>query len=179
MLSAKERIFTVVIAVALSASLQAQSFVATKNSAEGFPIVTTSQTTSIYVDSNDDWLVHKAAFLLQNDIEMVTGKKPELICSLAASPKNIIVIGTLNGSSIIHKIISTKKLNVDDIKGKWEAFKLQTISNPIKGIDNALLILGSDKRGAAYGTFTLSEQLGVSPWYWWAMFLLRKRKKRM
>src|SRR5690606_3443001 len=26
----------------------------------------------------------------------------------------------------------------------------------------------SDKRGAAYGTFTISEKIGVSPWYWWA-----------
>ncbi|EEB95855.1 hypothetical protein MPER_05111, partial [Moniliophthora perniciosa FA553] len=32
----------------------------------------------------------------------------------------------------------------------------------------ALVIVGSDKRGTIFGTYTLSEQLGVSPWYWWA-----------
>ncbi len=45
---------------------------------------------------------------------------------------------------------------------------MQTISNPVNTIKNALLIIGSDKRGAAYGVFELSQQLAVSPWYWWA-----------
>jgi hypothetical protein len=27
---------------------------------------------------------------------------------------------------------------------------------------------GSDKRGTIYGVYQLSEQIGVSPWYWWA-----------
>ncbi len=170
----KERIFGLVIAVALSSSLYAQSSVTTKANAGNFPVVTALQTTSIYVDSNDDWLVHKAASLLQKDIEMVTGKRPDVVSSIS-SAKNIIIIGTINGSSIIHKIIAENKLNTDDIKGKWEAFKLQTISSPIKGLQNALVIVGSDKRGAAYGAFTLSEQLGVSPWYWWADVPAKKK----
>ena len=32
----------------------------------------------------------------------------------------------------------------------------------------ALLIVGSDNRGTAYGVFDISERIGVSPWYWWA-----------
>ncbi len=159
----KERIFLAVLFVVMFLlTSKAQTFIVTKNEAGDFPIVTLSQTTSIYVDDNVDWLVHKAASLLQNDIEMVTGKKPELISTLPASAKNIIIIGTINGSATIDQFIKEKKLNVDSVAGKWETFKLQTISNPIKGIQNAFVIVGSDKRGAAYGTFTLSEQLGVS-----------------
>ncbi len=30
------------------------------------------------------------------------------------------------------------------------------------------MIAGSDKRGTIYGIYDLSEQIGVSPWYWWA-----------
>ena len=164
-------------ALMLSVTSSAQNFVTEKNTGEDFPIVTASKTTSIYVDENDDWLVHKAASLFQNDIEMVTGKKPEIISSLPSSAKNIIIIGTIDGSSTIKKLIEEKKLNVDSIKGKWEAFKLQTISNPIKGIENALVIVGSDKRGAAYGAFTLSEQIGVSPWYWWADVPAKKKSE--
>ncbi len=33
---------------------------------------------------------------------------------------------------------------------------------------NVLVIAGSDKRGTIYGIYDLSEQIGVSPWYWWA-----------
>ena len=31
-----------------------------------------------------------------------------------------------------------------------------------------LVIAGCDRRGTAYGVFTLSEAIGVSPLYWWA-----------
>ncbi len=174
---ATKKIFALIIIFSLPHNIYAQNFIAEKNVNDDFPILTASQTTSIYVDENDDWLVHKAASLLQNDIEMVTGKKPELISSLSSSIKNIIIIGTINGSSTIKKFIAEKKLNVDDINGKWEAFKLQTISNPNKDIQNALVIVGSDKRGAAYGTFTLSEELGVSPWYWWADVPVKKKQQ--
>ena len=30
------------------------------------------------------------------------------------------------------------------------------------------MVIGSDRRGTAYGTFALSEAAGVSPWVWWA-----------
>ena len=175
----KEKIVTYFLffSLILSVTSHAQSFVTEKNTGEDFPIATASQTASIYVDQNDDWLVHKSASLLQNDIEKVTGKKPELISSFSSSAKNIIIIGTINGSSTINKLIAEKKLSADSIKDKWEAFKLQTIINPIKDIQNALVIVGSDKRGAAYGTFTLSEQIGVSPWYWWADVPVKKKRE--
>jgi hypothetical protein len=35
-------------------------------------------------------------------------------------------------------------------------------------VESALVIAGSDKRGTIYGIYDLSEQIGVSPWYWWA-----------
>ncbi len=157
--------------------LFSQNFIIEKNEAGAFPVVTSSQTTSIYVDSTDDWLMHKAASLLQSDIEMVTGKKPEIISNITSSIKDIIIIGTVERSSLIQKLVNEKKLNVDSIKGKWETFKLQTLNNPIPGIQNAFVIAGSDKRGAAYGVFELSEQIGVSPWYWWADVPAKKKKE--
>ena len=36
------------------------------------------------------------------------------------------------------------------------------------GVSSALVIAGSDKRGTIFGIYDLSEQIGVSPWYWWA-----------
>src|SRR6185312_9839697 len=155
----------------------AQSFITGKNENSDFPLVTSMHSASIYVDKNDDWLIHKAASLLQRDIEMLTDHKPEIISSLPSSSKNIIIIGTINGSEIIDQLIKEKKINVDSIKGKWEAFKLQTISNPIKGVNGVLVIVGSDKRGAAYGVFELSQQLGVSPWYWWADVPVKKKSE--
>jgi hypothetical protein len=36
------------------------------------------------------------------------------------------------------------------------------------GVKSALVVAGSDKRGSIYGLYDVSEQIGVSPWYWWA-----------
>ena len=34
--------------------------------------------------------------------------------------------------------------------------------------DSGMNITGSDRRGAIYGIYEVSRQVGVSPWYWWA-----------
>ena len=55
------------------------------------------------------------------------------------------------------------------IKGGWEQFA-------IKVVDGQLFIIGSDRRGTAYGVFTLSEAMGVSPWYWWVDVPVTRRE---
>jgi hypothetical protein len=37
----------------------------------------------------------------------------------------------------------------------------------LPGVKQALVIVGSDRRGTAYGVYELSQRIGVSPWYWW------------
>lgn len=123
---------------------------------------------TIYVDKSDDWLANKAASLLQTDIDLVTGKRPVIIHNLSVVPKNLIIIGTVSGNPLI------AKMNIR-LKGQWEAFRIQTLTNPIQGVNRALLITGSDKRGTAYGVTELSRQLGVSPWYWWADVPVKKK----
>ena len=44
----------------------------------------------------------------------------------------------------------------------------QVVERSAAGRERALVIAGSDKRGTIYGIYDLSEQIGVSPWYWWA-----------
>jgi len=155
----------------------AQNFITEKPGAGEFPVVNSSQATSIYVDENDDWLVHKAASLLQRDIEMITGKKPSIVSKFPSAIENIIIIGTIKGSSLIQKLVNEKKIKVDDLRNKWETFRIQVIENPFARIQNALVISGSDKRGAAFGIFELSAQMGVSPWYWWADVPVKTKKE--
>ncbi len=51
--------------------------------------------------------------------------------------------------------------DIEELKKHEEAFLL-TVKN------GKLIILGSDKRGTAYGILELSRMIGVSPWVWWA-----------
>ena len=129
----------------------------------------------IYVDDADYALVKKSAELLQNDIEMVTGKKPALVNKIpAATSGSIIIIGSVEKSSPIKNLIAEKKIP-NTIKNKWEAYRVGSITNPFKGFKNALIIAGSDRRGTAYGVFEVSKRIGVSPWYWWADVPVKKK----
>lgn len=169
-----KRFYILLAVLFITLTVSAQSFITSKKEAGVF-VIGSSQPLFIYIDGKDDWLVNKAATLLQADIEMVTGKKPTLINELSPASKNVIIVGTVDRSSIIKKLAAQKNIDVSSIKGKWEACQLQTLSKPLNGIDNALVITGSDKRGVAYGVFELSKQIGVSPWYWWADVPVKKK----
>jgi hypothetical protein len=133
-----------------------------------FPVVSIDKTAASIRYDEADWKgVIRAIGDLQNDINRVTGVKPNLVTSDISSEYEII-IGTLGKSRFINQLVKTKKLELKELKGKWESFVFTTIENPQPGSKKCLVIAGSDKRGTIYGIYELSQQLGVSPWYWWA-----------
>lgn len=144
-------------------TLKAQQVVTEKQLSNSFVI----SDAVIYLDANDFAVIKNAGSFLQKDIEAVTAKKISIVNNVSAA-KNIIIIGSIEKSSLIKQLIQQKKINISSIKNKWEAYQIQTIKNPFKGIENALVITGSDRRGTAFGVFEISRQMGVSPWYWWA-----------
>jgi hypothetical protein len=139
-----------------------------------FTLASGKSLATIIVDPKDYPGVIRAAGDLQADVARVTGQTPKLVHAPAAVPAAIIV-GTIGRSAVIKDLIRTKKLDVSNIAGSWESFFLQVVEHPMKGISRALVITGSDKRGAIYGIYDLSEQIGVSPWYWWADVPVRHR----
>jgi hypothetical protein len=123
----------------------------------------------ILVDKNDYEGVYIAARTLAHDFGKVTGGKDSVLAYNTSSPsfagsKSAIIIGSLPKSSILQSLSDQKKLDVSAIEGQWECFTTQLILNPFEGCEKALVIVGSDKRGAIYGTYTLSGQIGISPY---------------
>lgn len=147
------------------------------NQTHYFPIVSGTKVPAIYYDITENILVEKSAEFLASDIEKVTSKKPQVHNSSAKLDDRIILVGTVGNNTLIEKLVSEKKLDIGSIKGQWEAFIIQTIQNPFEGVEEALVIVGSDRRGAAYGVFTLSQKMGVSPWYWWADAPIEKHEE--
>lgn len=144
------------------------NFVQTKQISPGdFALVTNQITSSLVTDQNDYPGVLRAVVDLQRDIELVSNRKPELLNEFQKG-KYVVIIGTLGKCSSIDQLIKNKKIDAIDIKGKRETFLIQTIENPFPTIERALIIAGSDKRGTIFGIYELSQQIGVSPWYWWA-----------
>ncbi len=133
-----------------------------------FPIVKRAETAMIVYDSSENILVRKSARFLSDDVERVTGKRLPVTTVSNYQGNYLIIIATIGNNVLINRLVAEKKLNIDQLQGQWERFMIKTIDNPFQGVKHALVIVGSDRRGAAYGVFTLSEKIGVSPWYWWA-----------
>ena len=128
---------------------------------------------SILID-NGDWAgVVRAANDLATDFGLVTGLNGTVsqTTSLAANGNLVmpmIVVGTIGKSKLIETLVQEGKIDVAQTEGQWEAFHTQLVMNVSSSIPQALVVAGSDKRGSIYGVYDISEQIGVSPWYWWA-----------
>jgi hypothetical protein len=161
-------------ALLMALTAAGQTIVSETARSGAFPLVSAMGAATIVVDDADDALVRKAASLLQQDIEMVSGQKPDITNSLPK--KNMVLVGSLQ-SAFIQQLVKAGKLNAGKLKGQWEGYQLQIIKSPFAGVEQALVITGSDRRGTAYGVFELSKQMGVSPWWWWADVPVKKKKE--
>ena len=142
-----------------------------------FAIATPHDATPVCISSSEAVVVKKVANMFADDISRVTGQKPTLNISKKVSGSRVIVIGTLGSNTFIDKLAKQGKLDVKNIRGGWEQYIIQVVKNPAKGISEALVVAGSDKRGTAYGTLTISEKMGVSPFYWWADVPVKHKKE--
>ncbi|GAB1740033.1 hypothetical protein NU219Hw_g4955t1 [Hortaea werneckii] len=137
----------------------------------------------IIVGRDDYPGIKKAAYNLSNDLSTVLDQAPTAVSepvldeqdSLPAT-NTAIIVGSIESSSILKRLAENGKIDVQSLQGKWESFMTTVLKDPIDGIQHALVIAGSDKRGAIYGIYTLSEQIGVSPWHWWADVLPRRQE---
>lgn len=127
----------------------------------------------IWVDPTESPTVWKVASLFSEDIDKVLTVKPT-IDSTRSKSENVIVIGTIQQSSFIRELIAKKKIDSAGLNNTWEGFRIQMVEHPFVGVDKAIVIIGSDRRGAAFGTLELSKQMGVSPWNWWADVPVKK-----
>ncbi|MDR3329425.1 MAG: glycosyl hydrolase 115 family protein [Prevotellaceae bacterium] len=148
------------------------SFVQNDNA---FPLAVNGQVLPIVADAETDKGVARAVDNLRSDFERVTQSKPELLAALPPSG-HIIIVGVAGQSKLIDQLILSKKIDGKQLQGKREKYLLQTVAQPFDGIEEALVIAGSDKRGAIYGVYELSEQIGVSPWYYWADVPVKQSK---
>lgn len=124
---------------------------------------------TIVHDGQDPKAVEIAVRSLASDWEAITGTKAAT-CKWASNATNpcgqieTAIIAAKVDSALVGFLEDRDKLDVSDIQGKWETFKTVVVSDPLPGVGKALVIAGSDKRGAAFGLYTLAEQSGQSPY---------------
>ena len=132
--------------------------------ADRFTLIENAKPTKILIADNELKGARIAAENLQADFCRVCGNKAELLT--AAPNGKCIIVGSMQ-STYIQQIVKAGKLDANELKGKVEKYLMTVVENPLPGVDEALVIAGSDMRGTIYGIYELSEQLGVNPWYDW------------
>ncbi|MGW5721301.1 glycosyl hydrolase 115 family protein [Amycolatopsis sp. NPDC003865] len=126
----------------------------------GFPLVSRGRAATIVVGSGDLPGVRRVVGDLAADVERVTGVRPA-VSDVVPDHGPVVLVGTLGHSPLVDSLVSSGRLDVRGVAGKWETSLSQVV-------DGKLVLTGSDQRGVIYGVYEVSRRIGVSPWYWWA-----------
>lgn len=140
-----------------------------------FALIRSGKPATVLVDPAADPAVRHAAEGFAGDLQRVSGARTVPILGQTGATGPVVMIGVLGQSPMIDALVRAGKIKAQDIAGEWEAFRQIVVDKPAPGIDRALVIVGSDRRGAVYGAYDLSEKIGVSPWHWFADVPVAKR----
>ncbi len=139
------------------------------------PLFGAGQVQAIYVDSQDYPGSQRAARDLSADLYRVGGPAPVLVSDSAALQEFAIIIGTLGQSRLVDELARTGRLNTQGLAA-WDGFLIALIDKPLPHVKQALVVVGGNKRGTSYGVYDVAEQMGVSPWHYWADITPTKKK---
>lgn len=145
-----------------------EPFITTKKNNDAILLKDKSVKISLFTNNNIDAGILRAVKNLQSDFKNVTGEQPNMLNRISGMNSPLIIIGTVGTKSVIDDLIKQKKIDGKSLNGKTEKYIIQNISNPFPGVSEAIVIAGSDKRGTIYGIYEVSQQIGVSPWNYWA-----------
>ncbi|WP_300380785.1 glycosyl hydrolase 115 family protein [Henriciella sp.] len=133
-----------------------------------FPLFGAGKPTTILVDPAEDPGILRAVRDLQSDLEARGPIRPVIRTEIPKEPGQMIVVGSLENSRWLSPLLDSGQVSTQGLSGEWEAFSQEVVDAPYEGVERALVIAGSDKRGTIYGIYDLLDRAGVSPWAWWA-----------
>ncbi|MBQ8838922.1 MAG: glycosyl hydrolase 115 family protein [Bacteroidales bacterium] len=140
-----------------------EKFVTSDRRQSELAVVKNGKPLGIYHDRTDHAGVLMACKSLCKDIEAVCGAAPVL----SDTPlRECILVGSID-TPLISRLLDSGKIDRNELESKNEKYIISVVNKPVEGVDKALVIAGSDKRGTIYGVYELSRQMGISPWYWW------------
>ena len=158
----------IALAAPCAFALGQKAFVGFNAGAAGVVLANDGRAASLYVDPNDHAGVIRAASDLAGRHRARDGRAPGAREGSAARGPRCRDHRHLGKSALIDALVKAGILDVSAIRGKWEGWLVQAVEHPLPGVERALVIAGTDKRGTIFGIYEISEQIGVSPWYWWA-----------
>ncbi|GAB3051337.1 glycosyl hydrolase 115 family protein [Stenotrophomonas tumulicola] len=133
-----------------------------------FALIERSQPAALLVDATADPAVQHAADGFAADLQRVSGQSATRLQQASDVRGAVVVAGVLGESAAVDALVQSGKLDVAGLAGQWEGYRQVVVEQPWPGVERALVVVGSDRRGVVFGLYDLSGKIGVSPWYWWA-----------
>ena len=112
-------------------------------------------------------VVNIALDMLNGDLEQVTGRRLQAVAKAQAA---ICIVQLNEAGKSVKKELKQVGIPIDELANKQDGFCL-------KVVDEQLFVVGSDRRGTAYGVLELSRLAGVSPWIWWSDVTPEKKNR--
>lgn len=140
-----------------------------------FALVREGRAAQIHVDRSAGGAVRRVARDFARDLERLGATDASLLEDVGQAGRELVIIGVLGRSPVIDDLVRRKRIDMAGIDAQWEAFSQVVVEKPFPNVPRALLVVGADRRGAVFGTYDLSEKIGVSPWYWWADVPIQKK----
>jgi hypothetical protein len=151
-------------------ALLAPRFISFEAGPGRFAVAEGGRATAVWVSASDHPGVLRVAQDLASDVERVTGTRPAVHNAGPTELPNephVIVLGSLGKSPLIDSLVKSGSVAAGALQNRWEASLEQVVPEPWPGVKDALVLAGSDPRGAIYAAYELSRQAGVSPWHYW------------
>ena len=145
------------------------------NAKGSLALIRNHQPVDVLIDALADPAVRHVADSFAADLQRVSGRTSSRITQLSQAHGDLVIVGVIGQSPVIDGLAAKGKIKADDIAGQWEAYRQIVVDQPVPGVGRALVVVGSDRRGAVYGVYDLSQKMGVSPWYWFANVPVRRQ----
>uniref|UniRef100_UPI0035932D41 glycosyl hydrolase 115 family protein n=1 Tax=Aquiflexum sp. TaxID=1872584 RepID=UPI0035932D41 len=134
-----------------------------------FNLVSYQGQAKVFIDQSESDFIKLAVQDMVNDVKKITGKELEVVSDLNNCSGSCVVIGTVSNLSSIKILKKLSSPLFSDLQGKWETYKVKSITIEVEPIKSALVIAGSDPRGTMFGIYHFLENyLEVDPLYFWS-----------
>ncbi|HEY6527347.1 MAG TPA: glycosyl hydrolase 115 family protein [Cellvibrionaceae bacterium] len=148
-------------------ALDDSAYLAESKARGAMPLFNASDKAVIYVDKSDFPLAKRSAQAFSDDLQKIGGPSLTIVNEAADIKDFAVIIGTLGHSQLVDDLVKRSLINVKNL-AHWDGYLIELVEKPLPNVKQALVIVGGNKRGTSYGVYDVSEQMGVSPWYYWA-----------
>jgi hypothetical protein len=124
---------------------------------------------AILLDDSTSSVIRYAVQDFNKDCEKSTQRNLRLVSKPWEAHQSVLLIPAVVGKNKwLDSLQSCGKIDIQNLKGKWESFIIQPVKNPFPGVKAALVVAGSDPRGVMYGIYEISERIFKSdPQKYW------------